>query len=114
MKDDPTRWGDPDCAVLDIGGSSGALVVSADPDVEGCEIEISPRSAPEHRTHAALRARRVSRGRVVAACFPALAAGEYLVWPVVGVEPTPVAVLGGEVVTVEMEMDPASHQQVHQ
>ena len=114
MNDEPARWGDPDCVVLDIGGSSGALVICADPGDEGREVEISLGSAPARRTHAALRARRVSRGRVVAACFPSLAAGEYLVWPVDGGRPTPVAVVGGEVVTVELEMDPASHQHVHQ
>ena len=118
MTDDPTRWGDPDCVVLDIGESTGALVVAADPQVEGREIEISPRTAPERRTHAALRGRRVSRGRVVAACFPSLAAGEYLVWPVGGGAPTPVEVVGGEVVTVEigiveLGVVPASHQRVH-
>lgn len=87
MNDEPARWGDPDCVVLDIGGSSGALVICADPGDEGREVEISLGSAPARRTHAALRARRVSRGRVVAACFPSLAAGEYLVWPVDGGDP---------------------------
>ncbi|MGA8016459.1 MAG: phospholipase [Candidatus Dormiibacterota bacterium] len=113
MKEHGSRWGDPDCVVLDIGGTSGALVVCADTDDEGGEIEVSPRTAPGCRTHAAFRARRLSRGTLVAACFPALPAGDYLIWPVTGT-PTPVAVVGGQVVSIDLVSGPTPRRRVHQ
>jgi hypothetical protein len=113
MKGHGSPWGDPDCVVLDIGGTSGALVVCADTDDEGVEIEISPCTAPGCRTHAAFRARRLSRGTVVAACFPALPAGDYLIWPVTG-DPAPVSVVGGQVVSIDLVCGSTPHHRVHQ
>ncbi len=69
-----------DHLVLDIGGDVGALVIYATADHDGAEIEISPASDLGARSHNVVRARRTQSAGRHAAVFPALSAGDYIVW----------------------------------
>ena len=83
--------------LLDIGGDTGALIIYADGDRDQAEIEISP-SAREHaRAHNVVRLREAPSGAVYAAVFPALAAGDYVVWRDRATRAGTVLVHGGQV-----------------
>jgi hypothetical protein len=64
--------------ILDIGGSVGAAVVVAPPQMDALEIEIRPAGATWDSTHVAVR-KRQQRGQpeLYAAVFPALTSGAY-------------------------------------
>jgi len=67
--------------VLDIGGDTGALILHTPADMLGREIDVTPASAPgAHGTHSLVRERRVSGTTTYAAVYPALAAGDYIIW----------------------------------
>ncbi|HXZ99497.1 MAG TPA: hypothetical protein VEK76_04030 [Candidatus Binatia bacterium] len=100
-------WGDPDCVVIDVGVDAGALVVSAEERFEGREVEISARGDPGWRAHAALRARRLARRTLVAACFASLPPGDYLIWPPATGSPVAVTVTAGEVASVALAPPPS-------
>ena len=68
-----------DNLVLDIGGNTGALVIHAPADRDQAEIEISP-AGGDARSHNVVRARAVGGGTRYAAVFPALPAGDYVIW----------------------------------
>jgi hypothetical protein len=101
-----------DNLLLDIGGDTGARVLYAAADPDPAEIEISPaasdQAASEHaasehaasehaRTHNVVRRREAPGGAVYAAVFPALAAGNYVVWRDSATRAGTVLVRGGEV-----------------
>ena len=64
-------------AILDIGPHAGALVVYADRELVGEEIEIRPHGASWQGTHTEVRERRVAGGVVHAGLFSSLAPGCY-------------------------------------
>ena len=66
--------------MLNIGGTIGALIISAPGRLHGYEIEVSPVGAPDERTHAAVRARYVRGGVTFCVVLDALPAGRYDVW----------------------------------
>jgi len=67
--------------ILDLGGSTGALVLDAPAGLHGREIEISPAGdAGARRTHALVRQRDTGAGSSYAAVYPGLAAGDYPAW----------------------------------
>jgi hypothetical protein len=66
-------------AVLDIGATTGALVILADEFMLGREIEICPKGDLAGRSHNVVRARQAPRGVVHAAVFPTLSEDEYTV-----------------------------------
>lgn len=63
--------------VLDIGPHAGALVVYADLDLAGAEIEIRPGAGTWAGTHTAVRERHVGDRVLYAGVFGSLAAGPY-------------------------------------
>ena len=63
--------------LADIGGDVGALVLYTEPDQCGMEIDIEPLGRPGHRSHVAVRERRMASGTTFAAFYPALVAGDY-------------------------------------
>jgi hypothetical protein len=68
--------------LVDVDEGHGALVLLAPPELEGAEIEVSPRTAdgsPGPRQHVAVLARPLGAGRVHAAVYPSLPAGRWLV-----------------------------------
>jgi hypothetical protein len=95
----PSRSGS---VVLNLGVGVGALVLYTPPDLDGCEIEISPTGVPHaHRTHSQVRERRTAGAVQYAAVYPGVAQGDYVVWQD---ETTPVAavtIAGGEVTSCQ-------------
>jgi hypothetical protein len=77
--------------VLDIGGEIGALVLYTPEALLGAEINLAPARSGVATTHSAVRERQLGHGRIFAAVYPALPAGDYTV------EPTgqPVLIEGG-------------------
>jgi hypothetical protein len=89
--------GSNDNLLLDIGGDTGALVIYAAADRDQTEIEISPSASEQARTHNVIRLREAPGGAVYAAVFPALAAGDYIVWQDDATRAGTVLVSGGQV-----------------
>jgi hypothetical protein len=73
----PMGTSEPGTVVLDIGGTTGAIVVITPPRLDGCEIEIRPEGASWEGQHTAVRQRRAGDRVQFAGVFPALDAGEY-------------------------------------
>jgi hypothetical protein len=73
--------GPPDALVVDIGGDVGALIIYANEDCLGSEIDLTPAGAPRaHHVHTMVRRRRATGKDVVAGLYPELAEGIYTVW----------------------------------
>ena len=70
----------PEFIVLDIGDDVGALIVHADPDMHGVEIEISPAGDDGHRSHKQVLERTIDHRPAFTAVFDGLAAGGYTLW----------------------------------
>jgi hypothetical protein len=76
--------------VLELGDTTGVLVLEATAELNGREIEISPvggadnhddhAHAHAHRTHSMVRERGTAAGTSYAAVYPGLAVGTYTVW----------------------------------
>ena len=86
--------------VLDIGDDVGALIILTSDELDGREVEISPRDVDWLKTHAVVRPRRIGSQRVAAAVFPELPQGEYTLWRN-GQDGQPVVVRGGVVAEVD-------------
>ena len=96
--DEGPRTGPPDALVLDIGGDVGALILYADEDLIGREIDITPAGEHHHHgVHTAIRRRRAADRDTVCGVYPELKEGAYTVW---GLDGSPIAHLrieGGSV-----------------
>jgi hypothetical protein len=92
-----------DNLLLDIGADTGALTISTPADRDQAEIEISPAGSGRARVHNVVRARSTVGGSVYAAVFPALAAGDYVVWRDHGTEAGTVTVHGGQVASFRLD-----------
>ena len=92
----------PESVVLDIGGDIGAMLLYTSAERRGQEIEISPKSAPDHRTHVEILERPLPSGETVfAGAYYGLREGDYLIW---GEQDSPVDevhVKGGQITTVD-------------
>jgi hypothetical protein len=89
--------------VADVGGDRGALILYTPESLLGAEIEISPaRGGP--RTHVAVRERSTGQGRLFAAFYPSLGAGEYIVWTSRSTPAGTTRISGGEVTEVSIRM----------
>ena len=90
--------GPPESLVLDIGGDVGALILFADEECLGAEIDITPAGAPRsHHTHTMVRRRRAVDREFVAGVYPDLRAGTYTVWGLDGESLGSVDIGGGQV-----------------
>jgi len=70
----------PEFVVLDLGEDVGALIVHADPQLHGVEIEISPAGAGERREHKEVLEREAGGRAAFTAVFDNLHAGRYTLW----------------------------------
>jgi hypothetical protein len=66
--------------VLELGDEVGALIVHADADWHGVEIEISPASHDDRREHKEVLERRAGGRAAFTAVFDGLRAGGYTLW----------------------------------
>lgn len=94
-----------DNLLLDIGADTGALIIRAHPDRDQDEIEISPAGISGARVHNVVRARDTPAGTRYAAVFPALAAGDYVVWREAATKAGIVTITGGHVTTFALDTD---------
>jgi hypothetical protein len=69
-----------DNLILDIGADTGALIIHAAAYRDQAEVEISPAGSPRALAHNIVRRRETVGGATYAAVFPALAAGDYIIW----------------------------------
>jgi len=106
-----TLWGPTQDAtvVLDVGGDVGALVLYTPAALLGAEIEISPVTDPTARSHTAVRARVLSDRTLYAAVYPALRAGEHVLWASAEHAAGPVVVVGGRVTEIDWFSLPGHH-----
>jgi hypothetical protein len=88
--------------ILDIGADTGALIIHAAADRDQAEVEISPAGSGQPRTHNIVRRRQAASGPVYAAVFPALTAGDYLVWRNASTPAGTVTVQGGRVASFRL------------
>jgi hypothetical protein len=70
----------PEFVVLDIGGEVGALIVHADADLHGTEVEISAEGRDEERAHKDVLERSIDGRSAYTAVFYELAEGTYTLW----------------------------------
>ncbi|WP_433888961.1 hypothetical protein [Streptomyces sp. CA-111067] len=83
--------------VLDIGASTGAVVIHTAAEHEGREIEVSPTADPGRRTHAAVRPRHLTDRTIHCLVIAPLEAAEYTVWRDADTPHGTVTVTGGAV-----------------
>jgi hypothetical protein len=88
--------------ILDIGADTGALIIHAAADRDETEIEISPADGGQARSHNIVRRREAVSGAMYAAVFPALAAGDYVVWRDADTPAGTVTVGGGTVASFRL------------
>jgi hypothetical protein len=90
----------PGSVVLDLGPGIGALVLHTPPELDGREIEISPRGhTPARRTHSRVRPRAAGGQTRYAAVYPRLPAGDYTIWNNDDTPAAAVTIHGGQVTT---------------
>jgi hypothetical protein len=70
----------PEFVVLEIGDDLGALIVHADREMHGTEIEISPADHDERRSHKEVLERLAGGEPAYTAVFDRLPAGTYTLW----------------------------------
>jgi hypothetical protein len=70
----------PEHVMLDLGPGVGALVLHAGAELHGKEIEISPSSFDEDRSHKQVHERPAAGRPLYAAVFDRVPAGEYTLW----------------------------------
>ena len=91
----------PEHVVLDLGGDVGALIVYADPELHGSEIEISRLDDDSRRSHKDVLERSLDGRPTYAAVFDLLNQGAYTLW----VDDTPrsrgVPVAGGRITELD-------------
>jgi hypothetical protein len=86
--------------VLDLGGDVGALIIRAEADLLGVEIEIS--SVDGHRTHSMVRERQTVPHPRFDAVYPDLEAGQYTIWHDAHTPAGTVTIIGGQITTYEL------------
>ncbi len=91
-----------DNLILDIGADTGALIIHAAVDRDGAEVEISPAGREQARAHNIVRRREAVSGAVYAAVFPAVTAGDYIVWRDAVTPAGTVTVHGGRVASFRL------------
>jgi hypothetical protein len=92
-----------DNLILDIGADTGALIIHAAADRDETEIEISPADGGQTRSHNIVRRREAVSGAMYAAVFPALAAGDYVIWRNADTPAGTVSVGGGTVASFRLD-----------
>jgi hypothetical protein len=70
----------PEFVVLEIGEDLGALIIHADRELHGVEIEISPAEDDGHRSHKEVLERDAGGEPAYTAVFDQLPVGTYTLW----------------------------------
>jgi hypothetical protein len=91
----------PEFVVLDIGDDIGALIVHADPEMHGVEVEISPTGDDRRRSHKEVLERSMGGRPAFTAVFDALTAGTYTLWVAGDARARAVRIKGGEIAELD-------------
>jgi hypothetical protein len=91
----------PKTVVLDIGGGYGALIVHADPDLHGVEVEISPAGDDGARQHKQVLQRRMNGRPAFTVVFDRIPEGRYSLWVDDDPRAREVAVAGGAITELD-------------
>ncbi len=94
----------PEFVVLEIGEDVGALIVHADPELHGTEIEISPERADHLRSHKEVLERSLNGSSAFTAVFDAMPAGSYTLWMDGRARSRDVSGTGGEIVELDWRL----------
>jgi hypothetical protein len=95
--------------VLNVGAGVGALVLHTPAELDGLEIEVSPRGDPAaRRTHSQVRQRRAGGSLQYAAVYPGLAEGDYTLWRDATTPAGVVTITGGHVTSHHWPQRPPS------
>jgi hypothetical protein len=91
----------PEAVILDIGEGYGALIVHAEPELHGVEVEISPAGDDRARQHKQVLERRMNGLPAFTLVFDRIREGRYTLW--VDDEPwaREVPVAGGEITELD-------------
>lgn len=87
--------------MVDVGPGAGALVIYTKDELQGEEIEISPKGDDANRTHTDVLRRKVAEGYVNAAVFGSLSEGDYQLWHRTLREPVEVRIAGSQVTELD-------------
>jgi hypothetical protein len=89
--------------VLNLGGDIGALIIQAEADLLGVEIDISPLdgTGPTLRTHSMVRERQTVPQPRYDAVYPDLPAGRYTIWHDAHTPAGTVTITGGQITTFQ-------------
>jgi hypothetical protein len=91
----------PEYVALDIGEGFGALIVRADAELHGVEIEISPAGDDASRQHKEFLERSMNGCPAFTAVFDRLAEGRYTLWIDGAERKRGIAVRGGEIAELD-------------
>ncbi len=91
----------PEYVVLDIGEECGALIVHADPDLHGVEVEISRSGEERTGAHKEVLERSINGRPAFTAVFDKLAEGRYTLWVGDEARGEDVAVTGGAIAELD-------------
>jgi hypothetical protein len=80
MIGEPVARPHPEPVVLDIGGTLGALIIHADPELLDTPIEISLTGRDDKRAHQHVLERPLPAGTAYAAVFDRIEQGTYTLW----------------------------------
>jgi hypothetical protein len=106
MNEDHAGRPHPEHVVLELGDDLGALIVYADPELHGSEIEISRQDDDGRRSHKDVLERSLDGRPTYAAVFDLLNQGAYTLW--VGDTPRSrgVQVAGGRITELDWRTGP--------
>ena len=91
----------PEYVVLDIGGRYGGLIIHADAELHGVEVEISPTGRDSNRSHKEVLERSMGGRPAHTAVFDKLEQGSYTLWINDVPRARGVAVTGGEIAELD-------------
>jgi hypothetical protein len=91
----------PEFVVLEIGEDVGALIVHADREMHGLEIEISPAEDDGRRSHKEVLERDAGGQSAYTAVFDQLPAGTYTLWSEDVARVRGVDVAGGQIAELD-------------
>lgn len=104
----------PETVVLDIGGEYGALIIHADPELHGTEIEISPAGRDRSRSHKEVLERSIAGRPAFTAVFDKITQGRYTLWVDDVARARGVRIAGGEIAELDWTGAlPAAPEQDH-
>ena len=109
MSEEPVYRPHPEPVVLDIGGSTGALIVYAEADLADTPVELSPTGSDDAKFHQHVLERPIPDGSTYAAVFDKVTEGSYTLWLHGEPRVRDHQITGGQVSEVDWRADADAH-----